>query len=319
MARTVNISPKSKLARMRKNPRRRISFSGKRVRTPRALRGQFPTRVRISGDPRKLKRAMRKHGYRVNPSEVLGGKSIETKYLPPSNVRGARIKASVIDGNRIQKSIVVPFDHGADEYERHLNAALQMRDKMKWTGDLVGVGTRTGYVFGFRDMQRFQKNPRKRARRDDPAAVHIDIHSHNVRRNPRKRRVKAPNWYAGRKDYFAFVVHPRHISWRSQNGLTGSEPRIMNQPPAIQVRNIASYYGLTGRDWEMITENPRSRAFLHVAKTTHRPVYVVGVKQSGGGVHYFGKRFHSLPKARRVAQMSANAARAVYVVKKVKG
>jgi hypothetical protein len=102
---------------------------------------------------------IRQRGTRQNPSEILGGKSIETKFIPASNVKGARIRASVLDGDKIQRSIYVSFDYGGDEYSRHLNAALAMRDKMGWTGDLIGVGTRGGYTFGFRDMARAKRNP----------------------------------------------------------------------------------------------------------------------------------------------------------------
>jgi hypothetical protein len=104
---------------------------------------------------------------RKNPSDILSGKSIKTQYFGPGNMRGARIKASVIDGNRIQASITVPYSHQKNEYEEHIFAAEKMRDKMGWTGDLVGVGTQKGYVFGFKRFSTRQrgmvKNPTLRA------------------------------------------------------------------------------------------------------------------------------------------------------------
>lgn len=104
-------------------------------------------------------------------SEVLGGKSIATEYFGPGNTRGARIKASVIDGDRIQKSISVSYPHELNTDEAHLFAAEKMRDKMGWSGDLIGVGTRKGYVFGFKAFSNIRRNPSPRPHRGIVAAV----------------------------------------------------------------------------------------------------------------------------------------------------
>lgn len=63
--------------------------------------------------------------------------------------------------------------------------------------------------------------------------------------------------------------------------------------------------------------NPKSRAFLHVEKKTRRPAWRVGVKRANG-IHYFPNLFRSESAARRVAQASANAARATYVLRKTR-
>lgn len=99
-------------------------------------------------------------GVKRNPSSVTGGKSIATQYFGATNTRGAKIKASVIDGNRVQKSITISYPHELDMEAAHLQAAITLRDKMNWTGDLIGVGTRTGYAFGFKDIIRVRRNPR---------------------------------------------------------------------------------------------------------------------------------------------------------------
>lgn len=102
--------------------------------------------------------------------------------------------------------------------------------------------------------------------------------------------VTAPHW-----------VH--HGSFRSPQAAKAEAKRILE----------------SGEGAQRFARNPgKSRAFLHVAKTAHRPTFRVGVKTDFGKVHYFDQAFHSMQKARKVAQASANAARAVYVIKKVK-
>jgi len=75
-------------------------------------------------------------------------KAIITKYLPVTEQRGSRIKACDSDGNYI----TIPFP-ALDTGEAHLQAAVALRDKMKWTGDLIGGATKTGYAFVFTNSE----------------------------------------------------------------------------------------------------------------------------------------------------------------------
>ncbi len=72
-------------------------------------------------------------------------KAIETKYLGPTNVRGSRIKAYDCDNNQI----TIPYASELDSEEAHKKAAYALRDKMEWTGELIGGGTKTGYAWVF--------------------------------------------------------------------------------------------------------------------------------------------------------------------------
>lgn len=115
-----------------------------------------------------------------NPSDILSGKSIQTEYFGPGNTRGARIRASVIDGNKIQKSMSISYPHELDMYAAHIFAAEQLRDKMGWSGDLIGVSTQKGYVFGFKKFTTasfgFQRNPTLRATRKTKPKLHSRTH-----------------------------------------------------------------------------------------------------------------------------------------------
>jgi hypothetical protein len=74
-------------------------------------------------------------------------KAISTRYLGPTNYRGARITAFDSDRNRI----TVSYPHGLSGEAVHRVAAEALRDKMGWTGRLIGGATRDGYVFVFAD------------------------------------------------------------------------------------------------------------------------------------------------------------------------
>jgi hypothetical protein len=168
---------------------------------------------------------------RANPSDVLGGKSIKTEYFGPGNVRGARIKASVIDGNKIQASMSVSYPHELDMYAAHIFAAEAMRDKMGWKGDLIGVQTQTGYVFGFKEHGSsrfgFSKNPTLRASRPAKRKLHSRTHYDAGTRNlPGMGKIYvqkkhgtdwmsiavAPHTNAGRKaaEFWAQRYHRKH-------------------------------------------------------------------------------------------------------------
>lgn len=80
-------------------------------------------------------------------------KAITTKYKGPTNTRGSRIYASDEDGNRT--SISYPYElSGVDV---HAKAALALCAKMGWTGDLIGGGTKDGYVFVWTNSSRVFK------------------------------------------------------------------------------------------------------------------------------------------------------------------
>lgn len=67
-------------------------------------------------------------------------KSIETKYVGPGNVKGARI--IVTDGDHRR---VYSYDHGADD--QHLEAAQRFALEMSWSGRWIKGHTRAGCVF----------------------------------------------------------------------------------------------------------------------------------------------------------------------------
>jgi hypothetical protein len=62
--------------------------------------------------------------------------AIITKYLPPTNSRGARIKATAAAG-----SVTVPFNYEGEEYE---TAARALCDKLGWTFNHCGGGLPDG-------------------------------------------------------------------------------------------------------------------------------------------------------------------------------
>lgn len=70
-------------------------------------------------------------------------KSIITKYLPPTNVRGSRIKASDMDGN----SVTIHRECGWPLSECHDMAVRKLCKKMGWTGTLHIGDTKGGYVY----------------------------------------------------------------------------------------------------------------------------------------------------------------------------
>jgi hypothetical protein len=76
--------------------------------------------------------------------------AIVTKYLGPTNNRGARVKATADAG-----SITVSWDHALNADDNHESAAVALRAKLGWNDDaygkLVGGGLPDGtgncYVF----------------------------------------------------------------------------------------------------------------------------------------------------------------------------
>ena len=72
-------------------------------------------------------------------------KAIQTKYLGPTNYKGARIKASDEDGN----SITIPYPYELSGETVHRKGAEALKDKMDWKGELIGGSLKNGYVFVF--------------------------------------------------------------------------------------------------------------------------------------------------------------------------
>ena len=68
--------------------------------------------------------------------------AIETRYLGPTNYRGARIVAVAPAGR-----LVISWDHELSVDENHAKAAQLFADRYNWGGSWVGGGTRTGQVF----------------------------------------------------------------------------------------------------------------------------------------------------------------------------
>lgn len=60
--------------------------------------------------------------------------AITTKFVGPTNVRGSRVVADAGDKRRL----IVSWDHSLNSENNHRAAALALRDKLGWTGDLVG-------------------------------------------------------------------------------------------------------------------------------------------------------------------------------------
>jgi len=76
-------------------------------------------------------------------------KAITTRYLPPTNYRGARIAATA-EGGRNHPLRIVISDPDLDRPEdSHAEAALALCAKMNWSGRLIGGGLPDGRGFAF--------------------------------------------------------------------------------------------------------------------------------------------------------------------------
>lgn len=73
--------------------------------------------------------------------------AIQTKYLPCTNTRGSRIKATVGD-----RSVTIPYPHHFSHELVHFEAVKALVEKYKLDWDLTDMrfgSTPTGYVFCF--------------------------------------------------------------------------------------------------------------------------------------------------------------------------
>lgn len=77
--------------------------------------------------------------------------AITTKYLGPSNVRGARVKATCE-----AKTIILPWDHSLNVNDNHRAAARKLAEQLEWSGTWYGgapIGS--GYCFVLADEPAF--------------------------------------------------------------------------------------------------------------------------------------------------------------------
>ncbi len=71
-------------------------------------------------------------------------RAIITRFLPATDTRGSRIRATTADAG----SITVPYDHALSSSANHEAAARTLADKLGWKyRDLAGGPTETGWAF----------------------------------------------------------------------------------------------------------------------------------------------------------------------------
>jgi hypothetical protein len=72
--------------------------------------------------------------------------TIETRYLPATNFKGARITAQA-SGNK--KRITVPYRYDGPDDAEHITAALALCEALGWSGKLIGGHLKHGMVWVF--------------------------------------------------------------------------------------------------------------------------------------------------------------------------
>ena len=70
--------------------------------------------------------------------------SIKTKYLGPTNYRGARIKASAE-----KHSVIISYPYELNAEQAHIEAAKQLMNKLGWKGTMCTGWSKDGYVHVF--------------------------------------------------------------------------------------------------------------------------------------------------------------------------
>lgn len=75
--------------------------------------------------------------------------AISTKYLGPTNNRGARVVAKSASGHRH----VMSWDHALNVPDNHAAAAQELAEKLAWVGKWHGGATADGYVFVSEGLQ----------------------------------------------------------------------------------------------------------------------------------------------------------------------
>jgi hypothetical protein len=66
--------------------------------------------------------------------------SIETKYLRPTNNRGARVKATASGG----ASVTISYGHEKDDDMEHVKALTELVNKLGWHGEWHGGAVKGG-------------------------------------------------------------------------------------------------------------------------------------------------------------------------------
>ena len=69
--------------------------------------------------------------------------SIETRYLGPTNTKGARIVATATSGIKITRSMPIELEGE----QAHASVAMELATQLNWRWHFLAGGTRAGYVF----------------------------------------------------------------------------------------------------------------------------------------------------------------------------
>jgi len=122
----------------------------------------------------------------IQRAELLGEfamKAVMTRFIPASNVRGARIKASA-EG---VKSLTISYPHEMNAEQGHRLAAEKLATRQGWKGDFCGGMLPGGdWAFTFSETKEARKNPKSRKPLESRAA-YINRRSQITKRPPSKR------------------------------------------------------------------------------------------------------------------------------------
>lgn len=77
--------------------------------------------------------------------------AIETLYHGPTNTRGSRITARVMESGKVRR-VTIPYDDGKNTEDAHTAAAIALIQKLGWTqcqgyGPWIRGSSVRGYVF----------------------------------------------------------------------------------------------------------------------------------------------------------------------------
>lgn len=74
--------------------------------------------------------------------------TIETRYLPATNTRSARVKATHSGSSTSVTSSIESFADMTDD-QIHAHIACDLMQKLNWVGTMIGGHTKTGMVWVF--------------------------------------------------------------------------------------------------------------------------------------------------------------------------